>query len=91
MKDTARQDAFRIVGDARPGRWLVTCDHATNRVPADLRIEDLLHPIQLWAEAKLTLVRRFEGRGLVGAASAALQIAESITSRSPDHGSKASC
>lgn len=33
MKDTARQDAFRIVGDARPGRWLVTCDHASNRVP----------------------------------------------------------
>lgn len=25
--------AFRILGDARPSRWLVTCDHATNRVP----------------------------------------------------------
>jgi predicted N-formylglutamate amidohydrolase len=25
--------AFQIDGDARPGRWLVTCDHASNRVP----------------------------------------------------------
>lgn len=24
---------YRILGDHRPGRWLVTCDHATNRVP----------------------------------------------------------
>lgn len=28
--------AFTISGENRPGRWLVTCDHATNRVPADL-------------------------------------------------------
>ncbi|MCF8510140.1 MAG: N-formylglutamate amidohydrolase [Rhodobacteraceae bacterium] len=26
-------DAFQIVGENRPGRWLVTCDHASNRVP----------------------------------------------------------
>ena len=26
-------EAFRIEGKDRPGRWLVTCDHATNRVP----------------------------------------------------------
>lgn len=25
--------AFRIIGEDRPGRWLVTCDHASNRVP----------------------------------------------------------
>jgi predicted N-formylglutamate amidohydrolase len=25
--------AFRIDGHDRPGRWLVTCDHASNRVP----------------------------------------------------------
>jgi predicted N-formylglutamate amidohydrolase len=25
--------AFHILGEARPGRWLVTCDHASNRVP----------------------------------------------------------
>lgn len=28
--------AFTVSGENRPGRWLVTCDHATNRVPADL-------------------------------------------------------
>jgi predicted N-formylglutamate amidohydrolase len=25
--------AFQIDGEHRPGRWLITCDHATNRVP----------------------------------------------------------
>lgn len=25
--------AYRIIGEGRPGRWLVTCDHATNHVP----------------------------------------------------------
>ena len=28
--------AFTIWCEDRPGRWLVTCDHATNRVPDDL-------------------------------------------------------
>ena len=26
-------EAFQIIGEDRPGRWLVTCDHASNRVP----------------------------------------------------------
>ncbi len=26
-------DAFCIIGEHRPGRWLITCDHASNRVP----------------------------------------------------------
>ncbi|MDO5641942.1 MAG: N-formylglutamate amidohydrolase [Paracoccus sp. (in: a-proteobacteria)] len=26
-------DAFWIEGETRPSRWLITCDHATNRVP----------------------------------------------------------
>jgi len=25
---------YQIIGEDRPSRWLVTCDHATNRVPA---------------------------------------------------------
>ena len=25
--------AYRIIGNDRPGRWLVTCDHASNHVP----------------------------------------------------------
>jgi predicted N-formylglutamate amidohydrolase len=33
--------AYKIVGEDRPGRWLVTCDHATNRVPPDLAGGDL--------------------------------------------------
>jgi predicted N-formylglutamate amidohydrolase len=28
--------AYEIIGDGRPGRWLVTCDHASNRVPPDV-------------------------------------------------------
>lgn len=28
-----RHEAFEIDGADRPGEWLVTCDHATNRVP----------------------------------------------------------
>lgn len=27
------QDAYQIFGENRPGRWLVTCDHASNHVP----------------------------------------------------------
>lgn len=33
--------AFNIVGEHRPGRWLVTCDHASNRVPQDVAGGDL--------------------------------------------------
>lgn len=33
--------AFRIEGEDRPSRWLVTCDHATNRVPAWINGGDL--------------------------------------------------
>ncbi|MFT4151660.1 MAG: N-formylglutamate amidohydrolase [Paracoccaceae bacterium] len=25
--------AYHIIGEDRPGRWLITCDHASNRVP----------------------------------------------------------
>jgi predicted N-formylglutamate amidohydrolase len=27
------RDAFETIGEDRPGRWLVTCDHASNAVP----------------------------------------------------------
>lgn len=29
-------DPYHITGEDRPGRWLVTCDHATNRVPVEI-------------------------------------------------------
>ena len=34
-------EAYRIEGEGRPGRWLVTCDHATNRVPDWVNTGDL--------------------------------------------------
>jgi predicted N-formylglutamate amidohydrolase len=33
---TAHGTAYEIIGAGRPGRWLVTCDHASNRVPPDV-------------------------------------------------------
>lgn len=33
MRPENRHEAFEIFGAARRGLWLVTCDHATNRVP----------------------------------------------------------
>lgn len=33
--------AFEILGPDRPGRWLITCDHASNRVPSWLNGGDL--------------------------------------------------
>ncbi|MFD1343587.1 N-formylglutamate amidohydrolase [Litorisediminicola beolgyonensis] len=29
-------EPFRIEGETRPGRWLITCDHATNTVPPEI-------------------------------------------------------
>ena len=39
---------------------------ASDRVPTDVRVDELDQPIQLWAEAQFSLMRRFEGRGLIG-------------------------
>jgi conjugal transfer pilus assembly protein TraK len=39
---------------------------ASDRVPSDIRVEDTQRPLQLWAEARLTLLRLYEGRGFVG-------------------------
>ena len=33
--------AFEVTGENRPGRWLITCDHASNRVPDDVAGGDL--------------------------------------------------
>ncbi|MGZ9809363.1 N-formylglutamate amidohydrolase [Pseudoroseicyclus sp. H15] len=35
MTETGKNadNAYETIGEARPGRWLVTCDHATNIVP----------------------------------------------------------
>jgi conjugal transfer pilus assembly protein TraK len=39
---------------------------ASDRVPPDVRVEEVGQPVQLWAATRFTLVRRYEGRGLVG-------------------------
>ncbi|WP_269763857.1 TraK domain-containing protein [Acidovorax delafieldii] len=39
---------------------------SSDRVPADVRVEETSKPIQLWTEARFTLLRRYEGRGYVG-------------------------
>ena len=39
---------------------------ASDRVPPDVRVDELHQPMQLWAEARFVLTGRYEGRGLVG-------------------------
>ena len=39
---------------------------ASDRVPPDIRVDEVNRPIQLWAEARFSLMRRYEGRGLLG-------------------------
>jgi conjugal transfer pilus assembly protein TraK len=39
---------------------------ASDRLPADIRVDEVGQPVQLWAEAKFSLMRRYEGRSLVG-------------------------
>lgn len=39
---------------------------ASDRVPPDVKVDETSRPIQLWAESRFTLLRRYEGRGFVG-------------------------
>jgi conjugal transfer pilus assembly protein TraK len=39
---------------------------ASDRVPPDLRVDELNQPVQLWAEVRFSLMRRYEGRSLIG-------------------------
>lgn len=39
---------------------------ASDRVPTDIRVEETSRSIQLWAEARFSPVRQYEGRGLLG-------------------------
>ena len=39
---------------------------SSDRVPADVRVEEASKPLQIWAEARFTLLRRYDGRGYVG-------------------------
>lgn len=39
---------------------------ASDRVPNDVRVEEVNRPIPLWTEARFSLMRRYVGRGLLG-------------------------
>lgn len=39
---------------------------ASDRVPADVQVEEVRRAIQLWTEVRFSLVRQYEGRGLIG-------------------------
>jgi len=39
---------------------------ASDRVPPDIRVDELNQPVQLWAESRFLLLRRYESRTLVG-------------------------
>ncbi|MDO8775941.1 MAG: type-F conjugative transfer system secretin TraK [Burkholderiaceae bacterium] len=39
---------------------------ASDRVPADIRVEETNRSVQLWAEVVFSQVRQYEGRGLLG-------------------------
>ncbi len=39
---------------------------ASDRVPPEVRVEEVNRLVPLWLEARLSLMRRYEGRGLVG-------------------------
>jgi conjugal transfer pilus assembly protein TraK len=39
---------------------------ASDRVPADIQVEETHRPLQLWTEARFSLIRQYEGRGLIG-------------------------
>ena len=39
---------------------------ASDRLPTDIRVEEVSRTIQLWTEARFSLTRLYEGRGLVG-------------------------
>lgn len=39
---------------------------ASDRTPPDVRVEEVNRPVTLWVEAKFSLMRQYEGRGLIG-------------------------
>lgn len=39
---------------------------ASDRVPPDIQVEEAHRTLQLWTEARFSLLRQYEGRGLVG-------------------------
>ena len=57
--------AGRTAGHVRVLKTMLVA-MASDRVPPDVRVDEVNQPKPLWAEARLTLMRLYEGRGLIG-------------------------
>lgn len=57
--------AGRTAGHVRALKTMLVA-MASDRVPPDIRVDEVNRPKPLWAEARLTLMRLYEGRGLIG-------------------------
>jgi conjugal transfer pilus assembly protein TraK len=55
----------RVANHIRDIKALLTA-MASERVPADMRVEELQRPLVLWQQTSFLLLRVFEGRGLIG-------------------------
>lgn len=77
IRDKTRRQPGPGLSPARPGALGPSANHiramkallvamASDRVAPDVRVEEVNRPIQLWTEAKFSLMRTYEGRGLVG-------------------------
>jgi conjugal transfer pilus assembly protein TraK len=69
---TPRQSKAPAAPEARQGTHVrslkaMLVAMSSDRVPTDVRVEEVNRSVQLWTEARFSLVRIFEGRGLVGA------------------------
>lgn len=77
IRDRSAQQTGPELSPARQGPLGASANHiramkallvamASDRVAPDVRVEEINRPVQLWSEAKFSLVRTYEGRGLVG-------------------------
>jgi conjugal transfer pilus assembly protein TraK len=77
IRDRTARPAGADLSPARQGPLGASANHiramkallvamASDRVAPDVRVEEINRPVRLWSEAKFSLVRTYEGRGLVG-------------------------
>jgi len=72
LKDRVLQQAARLEhsGGTSPShvrslKQMLTA-MASDRVGADVLVEEVNRPVQLWTETRFTMLRRYESRGLIG-------------------------
>jgi conjugal transfer pilus assembly protein TraK len=77
IRDRTARRANTDPSSVRTGSFGISANHiramkallvamASDRVAPDVRVEEINRPIQLWSEARFSLMRTYEGRGLVG-------------------------